>query len=303
MEEKELRSAKMYFKHEVNMEKFKKETFEKIDRTIYDKQKLLIEEKRKSRYPKWIVASVASIMIIGAALAFGGSHIADAAQSFISQLFGSKENLVKAYPEESQGELDFFEHHMQIAKENLTNEEFKKYSQLYTEQAETWIKINKENREPDSKEAKRLHEIKELQSTYEKKFALKEAQIFASFPIIKPTYIPDGYKQMDESFTIQKEEEEPVVSLDYSDGKSEFSIQQLKINGSADLEWGKGGFFDQSDSYSIHGLQTDYVSPSEEWPWVGMSITVLEKGYKIILTADTLSKKEMEKVLLSMIEK
>lgn len=297
MEEKELRLAKMYFKHEVNLEKFKKETFEKID------QELHREEKRKKNYPKWVLASVASLMIIGASLAFGGSHMADAAQSFISQLFGSKENLMKAYPEETQGELDFFERSMQIAKENLTNEEFKQYSQLYTEQAETWKKINKENRQPDSKEAKRLHEIKELQSTYEQKFALKEAQVFASFPIIKPTYLPEGYKQVDESFAIYKEGEEPIVSLEYSDGASRISTQQLNVNQKADLEMEESGFFEQPDSYFINGFQVDYVSPSDEWPFVGMRIIVPEKGYKIILTADTMSKEEMEKVLLSMIEK
>ncbi|MGJ7922882.1 hypothetical protein [Neobacillus sp. LXY-4] len=44
----------------------------------------------------------------------------------------------------------------------------------------------------------------------------------------------------------------------------------------------------------------DYLSPKEEWGV--MRVTVLEKGYKIILTADNLSKEEMEKVLLSMIE-
>lgn len=297
MEEKELRLAKMYFKHEVNLEKFKKETFEKID------QELDREEKRKKNYPKWVLASVASLMIIGASLAFGGSHMADAAQSFISQLFGSKENLMKAYPEETQGELDFFERSMQIAKENLTNEEFKQYSQLYTEQAETWKKINKENRQPDSKEAKRLHEIKELQSTYEQKFALKEAQVFASFPIIKPTYLPEGYKQVDESFAIYKEGEEPIVSLEYSDGASRISTQQLNVNQKADLEMEESGFFEQPDSYFINGFQVDYVSPSDEWPFVGMRVIVPEKGYKIILTADTMSKEEMEKVLLSMIEK
>ncbi|MCF2648991.1 DUF4367 domain-containing protein [Niallia sp. Sow4_A1] len=297
MEEKELRLAKMYFKHEVNLEKFKKETFEKID------QELDREEKRKKNYPKWVLASVASLMIIGASLAFGASHMADAAQSFISQLFGSKENLMKAYPEETQGELDFFERSMQIAKENLTNEEFKQYSQLYTEQAETWKKINKENRQPDSKEAKRLHEIKELQSTYEQKFALKEAQVFASFPIIKPTYLPEGYKQVDESFAIYKEGEEPIVSLEYSDGASRISTQQLNVNQKADLEMEESGFFEQPDSYFINGFQVDYVSPSDEWPFVGMRVIVPEKGYKIILTADTMSKEEMEKVLLSMIEK
>lgn len=35
----------------------------------------------------------------------------------------------------------------------------------------------------------------------------------------------------------------------------------------------------------------------------GMRVTVPEKGYKIILIADKLSKEEMEKVLLSMVEK
>ncbi|KIO67077.1 hypothetical protein B4065_2108 [Caldibacillus thermoamylovorans] len=35
----------------------------------------------------------------------------------------------------------------------------------------------------------------------------------------------------------------------------------------------------------------------------GMRVTVPEKGYKITLIADKLSKEEMEKILLSMVEK
>ncbi|NYE09622.1 hypothetical protein F4694_006525 [Bacillus niacini] len=299
MEERELRSAKMYFKHQVDIEKFKKETFEKID--IHHNYQAIMEKRRKKRYPKWMLASVASVMIIGAGFTFGGSYIADAAETLINQLFGSKENLMQAYPDESEEEISYFELHMEIAEENLAKDEFNKYSQLYKEQFELNSMLQKENREPDEEEAARLHQIKELQHSISRKFALKEAQQYASYTITKPTYIPEGYKQVEENYSLQNVDEEPVVSLDYSNGGSTFSTKQLEINQKADIELEETGFFEKPKSYSLNGFQFDYVSSKD--PWVGMRVTVPEKGYKIVLIADKLSKVEMEKVLLSMIEK
>lgn len=222
MAERELRSAKMYFKHKVNIEKFKKDTFEKLDRNNHNQQ-IIMEEKRKKRYPKWMLASVASVMIIGTVFTFGGSYIADAAQSLISQLFGSRENLMQAYPDESKGELDFFEQTLVIAKENLIEEDFNHYSQLLKEQTEIFSKVEKENREyPNGEEEKRLDQIQESMRAYEIKFIPIQAQQLASFPFTKPTYIPEGYEQVDESYPMRNESEEPVVSMNYSNGDSFF---------------------------------------------------------------------------------
>jgi hypothetical protein len=268
-----------------------------------DRQKVMlkIKEKRRKRYPKYIIASVASIMIIGTAFTFGGTYIADAAETLINQLFGSREKLVQVYPDESKEEVDFFEQTLAIAKENLTEEEFNHYSQLFKEQLEIKSKLQKENREPTSAEAKRLHQIKESQRSYEIKFIPIQAQQLASFPFTKPTYIPKGYKKVEENYVLHNENEEPVVSLNYSDGESFFSTEQVNINQKIDIEMQEAGFFEKTKSYSLNGFQFDFVSSKEEK--VGMRVTVPEKGYKIVLIADDLSKGEMEKVLLSMVNK
>lgn len=303
MEERELRSAKMYFKHKVDIERFKKDTFDKLDRNNHYQQ-TNIEKKRKERYPKWIIASATSVMIIGTAFSFGGTYIADAAETLINQLFGSKENLTQAYPDGSKEEVDIFEQGLAAAKENLTEEEFNHYSQLLKEQTEIFRRVQKENREyPNDEEEKRLDQIQTAMRTYESKFVPIQAQQLASFPFTKPTYIPEGYKQVDESYPMRNGSEEPVVSLEFSNGESEFSTQQLNVNQKADLELEGSGFFEKTESYSLNGFQFDYVSSKEKWSWDGIRVTVPEKGYKIIITADGLSKGHMEKVLLSMIEK
>ncbi|WP_146548487.1 DUF4367 domain-containing protein [Rummeliibacillus suwonensis] len=259
------------------------------------------EKKREKRYPRWMLASIASVMIlIGTGYALGGSNIVDATQSFISQLLGSKENFMQAFPNESKEEISYFERHLKIAKENLTEEEFNNYSQLIKEQTAIWSKIRQENREPDSKESRRLHQIKELQRSYTDKFKLIEVQQYASYPITKPTYIPEGYKKVGENFSIYHKGEEPVTSFDYSDGENVFWTEQLKINQTTDLE--SSFHFEKKDSYSLRGLKFEYGT-SEELNKTGMKVIVPEKGYKIIMAADILSKEEMEKVLQSMIER
>jgi hypothetical protein len=269
-----------------------------------DRQKVMlqIKEKRKKTYPKWIIASVASIMIIGIAFTFGGSHLAGAAETFINKLFGSKENLMQAYPEESEVEISYFERHLEFAEENLTEEEFTNYTQLIKEETEIWSKVREENREPDVEEAARLHQIGDLQRSYTSKFAQKEAQHYASYTISKPAYIPEGYKQVGESFSMSNEGEEPVAWLDYSKGEFGFQTYQQKINQKNDVDY----LFhsEKTESYSLNGFEFVYVN-SEEANKTGLRVTVPDGGYKITMIADTdtLSKEEMENVLLSMIEK
>jgi hypothetical protein len=301
MEERELRSAKMYFKHKVNIERFKNDIFEKLDKNNH-KQKMK-EDKRKQKYPKWMIASAASIMIMGTVFTLGGTYIADAAETLINQIFGSRDHLMQAYPEESKEEIDIFEQSLAIAKENLTIAEFNQYSQLLKEQTAIFRKVQKENREyPNDKEEKRLDQIQADMRTYEMKFIPLQAQQLASFPFIKPTYTPAGYKQVYENYHIQNESEEPVVTLDFGNGESEYSTQQVNINQNVDIELEETDFFGKPETYSLHGFQFDYVSSKEDWPWDGLRVTVPEKGYKVIITSDELSKEEMEKVLLSMIE-
>nr|WP_249315528.1 DUF4367 domain-containing protein [Bacillus sp. FJAT-49711] len=215
---------------------------------------------------------------------------------------------MQAYPGETQEEIGYFERHLETAKENLTEDEFNNYSQLIKEQTEIWSKVRKENREPDEKEAARLNQIGELEKSYTDKFALKEVEQYAkfSFPITKPTYIPEGYKQVDENYSIENVGEEPVVSLGFSDGKSLFWTSQEKINQKDTMEdMLETSPYEKSKTYSLNGLQFDLVSPKDGSASFkgGMRVSVPEKGYKIVIFAEVLSKEEMEKVLLSMVEK
>ncbi|WP_214483174.1 DUF4367 domain-containing protein [Bacillus sp. SM2101] len=260
--------------------------------------------EQKKRYPNWMIGSVASLIIIGAGITFGGTYIADAAESFINQLFGSKENLMETYPDEDIEKLDYVEYSLSIAEEHLTEEEFNSYTQLLKELVEIKSKVEKENRSPNEEEAKRSHQIGREISFYEDKFTLIVAQHYASFPFEKPKYIPEGYSLVDEEGHIYNIGEESVFSLDYSNGENNFFTTQMKINQkmTPGLEYVWSGFA-KSESYSLSGYEIEFVfGNSEEINKTGMRITVPEQGYKMILIADILSKEEMEKILLSMLE-
>jgi hypothetical protein len=261
-------------------------------------------ERRKKRNPKWMLTSVAAVMIIGTGLTFGNSYLADAAESILSQLFSSKENLMKTYPDDEPEKFDLIEQSLVVAQETLTEEEFSEYTKLIKEQVELKTLLQKEKREPSGKEARRSNEIGTLMRPYENKFMPIFAERLASFPLTeKPTYIPDEYKLTHESYGITNIGEEPVVSFDYGKGESWFNTSQLKINQLTDLEKPEAGLFENPVSYTLNGFQFEFVS-KEQSQWLGgMRVTVPEKGYKMVLVATDLSKEGMEKLLLSMIER
>ena len=81
MEEKRLRSAKTYFEHEVDMNTFKRTTWEKIDKTERKQQR-----SRKYANPKWMIGISASILILMVSFGWNGSSIADAAESLYNPI-------------------------------------------------------------------------------------------------------------------------------------------------------------------------------------------------------------------------
>ncbi|MFP7298739.1 hypothetical protein [Neobacillus niacini] len=256
-------------------------------------------EKRKRRDPKWVVAAVGAIMIMGTGLTIGGPHLAGAAESIISQLFGSKENLIKTYPDDEPEKFDLIEQSLVAAQEILSEEEYNEYTKLIKELVELKSKLQRENREPSGKEANRSHQIKELMQPFEDKFMPTFIQSLASFPIIKPIYIPDGYNKVYEGFEQRKISEEPSTSLQYRSGESLLVIEQHNKNQIAPIEEPDAGVFEKIETYVLEGYHFEF---STEGEMAGMRVTVPEEGYKLILTANHVSKEEMEKVLLSMIE-
>ncbi len=102
-------------------------------------------------------------------MTFGGSFIADAADSLINQIFGSKEQLINDFEGESEESLAGLEEQLAFIEQHLTEEEFIDFTQLAKEQVAIIHQINLENRKMNEKEDKRIIEIQEKLQAYEKK--------------------------------------------------------------------------------------------------------------------------------------
>lgn len=278
------------------------------------------EEKKRKRYPKWMIGTAASIMIIGASLSIGGSYIADAAETLLGKIFGTEEqtqiqeDIQKFAPDLEGGakEAKMFllqmEQHLKLAKEHLSPEEFADYSLLIKENME----INVESMNPKADQEKLEKRMLELEEEIQKygiddltNHTLEEAQAMVSYPIKHPDYIPKDYELIEE--TIRTEEahvgEDPVVLLQYQqiDGEMSFYTVTEKIDQTKEDEL---TFYDHVESYQLNGYAFEHAYDGGEYHnnVQGMRITIPEEGYEILLHASLLSKEEMEKVLLSMVE-
>src|SRR5690554_3885370 len=82
----------MFMKNEMKREMEKIELPDELHaRTKLGIRQVKQEEKIQKRYPKWIIGTAASLMIIGASFSIGGSHITDAAETLIGKIFGTEE--------------------------------------------------------------------------------------------------------------------------------------------------------------------------------------------------------------------
>ncbi|SMQ81036.1 hypothetical protein SAMN05444673_4102 [Bacillus sp. OV166] len=289
MEERELRSAKMYYEHKVDIEKFKKETFEKLERNNYQHKKRTIISKNRL-----ILATVFTLIIIPTiGFTVGGSQFTKAAESLISQMFGQTDIKI-IFPNASVNEINMLEEHLQVAKRILSDKEFSTYSELIKENRE----IHKsDDYLSDNEKIMRVDEISSQIKKYEQKILAKSVD----FPIFKPTYIPEGYVYKETTIRPKTGffRKDPSVELEYQKGEFGFWATQAKT-GQED------GFalweFQYTDSYTLKGYTLEYRH-SEDSNIQGIKVNVPKEGIEIFILADRLSKEEMEKILLSMVEK
>jgi hypothetical protein len=289
MEERELRSAKMYYEHKVDIEKFKKQTFEKLERNNGQRQKGKIIRKNR------LIIATFLMLIIIPTLGFtvGGSQFTKAAESLITQMFGSTDIKI-TFPNAGFDEINMLEEHLEVVKQTLSDKEYSHFSQLQNEKREI---LQSEDYLNKNEKIKRLDEISSELKNYEQKVLAKSVD----FSILKPTYIPEGYSFKETTIRPKTGffRKDPSVELEYEKGESGFSTTQDKI-GEKNLldDWN----FQYTDSYTLEGYRLDFKH-SDDTNVQGMRITVPEKGIKIFILADLLTKEEMEKILLSMVEK
>ncbi|GIN70953.1 hypothetical protein J14TS2_14280 [Bacillus sp. J14TS2] len=269
-----------------------------------------VKSKGKKRYPQWLIGSVASLLIIGGTWTLGGSYIADATDTLIGQIFGSNKELIETFPDESEN-LPEIERHFELVKEQLTEVEFTDYKKVFKEKTAIQNKMAMENRlNPTAEEEKRLEELRADLKKYEIRVValtthtLEEAQKMVSYPIKRPSYVPESYEL--ESEVARTEEmnigEDPIVEFQYRRGANGhgFRTTTQKIGQDKDGEL-ESWMYDHINSYTLNGFKFEfaYYDGSNVQ---GMRVTIPEEGYEITMSADILSKAEMEKILLSMVE-
>ncbi|MCL6574490.1 MAG: DUF4367 domain-containing protein [Bacillus sp. (in: Bacteria)] len=132
---------------------------------------------------------------------------------------------------------------------------------------------------------------------------LEGAQKMVSYPINRLSYVPEGYELEKEEARTEENNigKDPVVKIQYQGNEFGFRTVTQKIgkNREGELESWK---YDHINSYTFNGFKFEfaYYDGSNVQ---GMSVTIPVEGYEITMSADILSKEEMEKVLLSMVEK
>lgn len=270
------------------------------------------EGKKKNRAPKWIIGAAASVIIIGGTYSIGGSYIADAADTLLGKAFGSEEKIqevVGSFPEEeAKAYLRQLEQHLELAKEHLSPEEFAEYSKLIKESTELVMKQAKNPQTDYENEMDKLSkEIEQYGIHALTAHTVEEAQALASYPINRPTFIPDGYELVEERAHTEEAHvgEDPEVILQYHQKQGEFNFYTTtqKIDKSKEDALELQGY-DHIDSYQLKGYTFEHAYGYNDGHGnvQSMRVTIPEEGYEIIIDAAILSKEEMEKVLLSMVE-
>jgi hypothetical protein len=265
---------------------------------------------KKNDY-NWIVGLVASTLIIVSTYTWGGSYIANATNSLINEIFGSKEKLIESYPSEKGDGINKLENHLSLIEKSLTKEELADYSRLAKENVAIWHKIKSEKRDfANPEEEKRLEEIQGALQRYEAKVSmltthtLEEAQGMVDYKLFRPSFVPKGYRLVKEEAHTEENTigKNPVLSLEYQKGEFGYKINQKNIDTVDPKDAVENWDWHGRDLYKLHGFSFEYVHFNDSNVH-GMKVSVPEEGYKITLLADLITKEEMEKVLLSMIEK
>lgn len=277
------------------------------------------EDKKSKRYPKWVIGTAASLIIVGATFSIGNSSIADATETLLVKILNTEEqaqfqeDIQKAVPEDPEGgakeaeaALQQMEQHLAFAKEYLSPEEFEDYSQLMKESMvlNAELLINPADEKIEKRQLRLQKEIDKYGLYKLTNHTIEEARAMASYPINYPVYVPEGYELIEaEAITEEAHaEEDPRVTFQYhqTDGEMNFYIDIEKIDPMKEDDL----IYDYVDSYELNGYAFEHAYDEQTIDTgnvQGMRITIPEEGYEITIHASLLSKEEMEKILLSMV--
>jgi bla regulator protein blaR1 len=285
----------------------------RIQDQVHDEQK---GRMKMTHTKKWLVAASLLCAVTVAGGVYGGD-IVHAASSMLKQVFGSIENVQQVDPHANEQAV---ENDLQVAKSVLSEDEFKNYAALLQERTRLMQKaieivdgqqvIHEDRLSAEDKTMleKNEQQLRPLQGKIDNHFvsSVAEAAKILPFAVHRPAYVPAGY-------TLAKEEAkspsttgavQPIVSFTYKSGEFGFTVRESAIlTGEAD-EYSQRSI-EQEQSYELHGTQVKYGKIGKNV--TAMKMIVPAKGtapsYQIFVIADVLSKQDVEKVALSMLEK
>ncbi|MEH7459970.1 hypothetical protein V7183_23010 [Bacillus sp. JJ1127] len=302
-----------------NLQKMVKTSF-----NTYHQEK---KKRRRSMKKKLLVGLIAAAILIPTGT-FAGPTL-------VSKVIGTPEEAKEQFGAVEE-EYKEFNEIFEIANQLFTKEEFEKFSKLWKESQA----LNKKAIVVDGKregrstarlskeELKRYDEVNEELRPYEEKiygkfkYTIKEAQELVNFPIKHPDYLPENYRLYEEEARaeITTGKPQPLITLTYVKGELSsksgsfedvFQIKQSeifeikKIPYEQNLDNFDEQPFNRLSNYTIDGCRVT-LGEYKFGNIIGMRIIVPAKNgrneYRIFVTDSKLPKKELEKVLFSMVK-
>ncbi|WP_062199381.1 hypothetical protein [Massilibacterium senegalense] len=243
-----------------------------------------------------------------------------AGPSLVESIFGTKEEL-KIFTDKDYRE---FNEGLEVYEQYLSEEEFANYVELLKKEFKYFEKmavyedgkiVEFDRDKLNEKEKKELEKVWRKFTPYSDKvhenfsYSLKEVRKIVSFPVQRPTYISEGYRLEKEIIEaeIMLGKPKPMIIWEYKENDGEFGyriFQSELISGKENPyeQWK----FDIQEQYTLKGNEITFGQYSDS-NVKGMKMIVPEKNgeesFQIVIIDEVLNKQELEKIMLSCIEK
>ncbi|SDH56827.1 protein of unknown function [Aneurinibacillus thermoaerophilus] len=266
----------------------------------------------QKRMKKRLIAGVAAAAIMIPTAGFAGySYLSDG-------IFGSQENFVAQGG--TKAEYQHVEEKLAQAKRVLNSKEYKEMEALLKEAAGYHAKMAGPDGTLDAsrlseEEKQRYNQLEKELAPYSAKImaaeespvdtlTLEESQKLLTFPVRKPTYVPEGYVLRTEVGAVSKDtkERKPVINIYYEKGEEGLGILQQELEDPDDIHL--FGTYSNIKEYTLEGFQALY-GEKDKRNANGLSLIVPAKGKQSayhIHVSGPLPKAELEKVALSIVQ-
>lgn len=302
---------------------------------------LLTNSKKVGLARKLAYSSLALIVLLG--FTIGTAYVSPAFANTLksipifSSIFGTPEDAKENYGIVKQEYNDWYEL-FEVARKSLSSDEFEKFTVLWEKYAELNKKTIIVNGERTYRSSHNLtkEELKEYDEVFQEldpyldriynqfTYTMGEAQKLVSFPINHPTYLPVGYALDEEEARadVTSGKPQPIIKMTYkkqnADESEAMAYWTFTIQMQENLKEKLIPYVDNIDAferehdhihysnYTLDGYKFTLME-NEGGNIIGLRIIVPAKegrsAYQMFIANSALPKEELEKVLLSMVEK